>query len=516
LLERDDEKQTTTTLSSYSLDIHNDGTILSQAEEPIMDEKTKVQQATGLKSEQEDNFDEEEEGDNASEAADDLNCTQIVLLSSDSEEDDDDDDDQPLAKLVESANNTHRATSNVPDTDAAKVQAFVDNEKEDDDVVVVINDDDDDDQEDNTFDDPLVMDLASSNDKNNNELLSCNICGISLAHIQSGWNGRLNHIKRCAKKHHYTAKDTRFNDDYELFAPPMTKSAAATATTSNNQTVNPYTKPSDWHGRDDDAKLAQAQLSKQAAPSAFSTLMAGARRAAKLQKIQAQSPQAKRGRDWKQGGGGRGYQNRQDGSERPCPFYKKIPNTDFVVDGFHYAKASLTSNYFLSHFHSDHYGGITKAWDAGIIYCSIGTANLVHQQLGVDRKFLHPLPMNTPTLIASQNNKPIEVTLLDANHCPGAVMFLFMVGKRKILHVGDFRWNRQVMLTLAPLTPFFCGDDRIDDLFLDTTYCDAKYDLPSQQETIEAAIKVAVEEMEKAQSNKKKLLMLFGAYTIGT
>ena len=43
------------------------------------------------------------------------------------------------------------------------------------------------------------------------------------------------------------------------------------------------------------------------------------------------------------------------------------------------------------------------------------TANLVNQQLGVDKKYLHPLPMDEPTVIASKG-KPVTVTLLNANH----------------------------------------------------------------------------------------------------
>lgn len=95
--------------------------------------------------------------------------------------------------------------------------------------------------------------------------------------------------------------------------------------------------------------------------------------------------------------------------------YKKIPGTDFVCDGFMYAKSAQTRNFFLTHFHSDHYGGITKNWNAGVIYCSLETANLVHQKLGVDKKYLHPLGLMTPTVIESKG-RPVTVTLMDANH----------------------------------------------------------------------------------------------------
>ena len=79
--------------------------------------------------------------------------------------------------------------------------------------------------------------------------------------------------------------------------------------------------------------------------------------------------------------------------------------------------SSSTKNYFLSHFHSDHYGGINSSWNSGIIYCSLPTATLVAQQLGVDKKYIHPIAMLTPTVIESRG-KPITVTLIDANHCP--------------------------------------------------------------------------------------------------
>jgi DNA cross-link repair 1A protein len=175
---------------------------------------------------------------------------------------------------------------------------------------------------------------------------------------------------------------------------------------------------------------------------------------------------------------------------------------------------TLSSNYFLTHFHSDHYGGITKQWNEGIIYCSAPTANLVNQQLGVEKRFLHPLPMNAPTVIASKD-KPITVTLLDANHCPGAVMFLFEVGNKKILHVGDFRWNQSIMMAMPQLQAFSNMKPRLDEIFLDTTYCDPKYSLPTQDAAIAAAIKVVKEELSTAKMMGTKSLLLFGSYTIG-
>lgn len=121
--------------------------------------------------------------------------------------------------------------------------------------------------------------------------------------------------------------------------------------------------------------------------------------------------------------------------------------------------------------------------------------------------------MNEPTVISSKD-KAVKVTLLDANHCPGAVMFLFEVGNRRILHVGDFRWNRNIMLDIPQIRAFSTLSPRLDELFLDTTYCNPKYELPTQEEAIAAAIDVASEEMEKSKRGSRTLF-LFGSYTIG-
>ena len=349
---------------------------------------------------------------------------------------------------------------------------------------------------------------------------TCFICGISLTDRKR----RLDHIKRCSKRHGVTARDVRLNDDVELFTnndDQVVRPAPATAS------VNPYLRrKNDWHG-DSVADLAVGSTNhhtgginnsnKAGAPSLNQMLMAGARRAAKTKLLQQQQKAAAINNKKRRYNNGFG-QKKPYGA---CPSFKKIPGTDYCVDGFHYADPALTHNYFLTHFHSDHYGGITKHWNAGVIFCSLPTANLVHEQLGVDRQFLHPLPLLTPTVLESKG-KPVTVTLLDANHCPGAIMFLFEVGKRVILHVGDFRWNYGIMSRQAPLRPYcripWSGNDsekRIDDVYFDTTYCDPQYSLPSQAECIEAASEVAVQEVKSARAAKSRLLMLFGAYTIG-
>lgn len=50
-----------------------------------------------------------------------------------------------------------------------------------------------------------------------------------------------------------------------------------------------------------------------------------------------------------------------------------------------------------------------------------------------------PIPLNVPTDIELTHGNTVRVTLFDANHCPGAVMFLIEGNGKAILYTGDIR-----------------------------------------------------------------------------
>jgi len=72
------------------------------------------------------------------------------------------------------------------------------------------------------------------------------------------------------------------------------------------------------------------------------------------------------------------------------------------------------------------------------------------------------------------------------------------------------------MLKQPPLQGIVSLEYRLDDLFLDTTYCDSKYaHLPTQEEAIMATIDIAQKQILECKKNGKKALFLFGSYSIG-
>lgn len=200
-----------------------------------------------------------------------------------------------------------------------------------------------------------------------------------------------------------------------------------------------------------------------------------------------------RGAGWQGGGGG-------GGRARIVPPFKRIEGTPFVVDGFAWG-AQSSDVHFLTHFHADHYKGITKRWGAPI-YASAVTAALVVRRLGVAPSQMIVLPMDVPSEVCGA-----RVTPIDANHCPGAVLLLFeLSGGRIVLHTGDFRYTPSMLANPA----LRALRRPIDMLYLDTTYCDPKHRFPTQ-----AAVVQAVVDRCKLLLDAPRTLILFGSYSIG-
>lgn len=255
-----------------------------------------------------------------------------------------------------------------------------------------------------------------------------------------------------------------------------------------------------------------------------------------------------------------------------------------AVDAFCYQPHNTILQYFLSHFHSDHYGGFTKRWcrertlDKKIVYCSEITARLLRIRFNVEEQFIFPLKLNARCKVwdyghalnvcngdktydnngsrsafeegymlnggfySEEKTPGLYVTSIDANHCPGAVIFLFesislSMESSFSLHCGDFRVCRD-MLEHPIILPFHIGGSSVlDKAYLDTTYMSPEHNFPLQETVCDAAATLVEKFAEKGplyneyfgttlqsritdflqlpRMKKKKFLILVGTYLIG-
>ncbi|CAH2093950.1 unnamed protein product [Euphydryas editha] len=192
---------------------------------------------------------------------------------------------------------------------------------------------------------------------------------------------------------------------------------------------------------------------------------------------------------------------------RNIPHHKIVAGTHFAVDAFSYGEIPNVNNYFLTHFHSDHYMGLNRSFNK-LLFCSKITADLCVSRLGVNSKRIHIINIDETLKIDG-----VEITAVDANHCPGALMFVFTLPNGKtILHTGDFRAS-----DIMESYPVFWNKD-VHTIYLDTTYCNPRYDFPKQDQSLEMALNLLREKkaaLERIGKKFSSVLIVCGTYTIG-
>jgi DNA cross-link repair 1C protein len=188
---------------------------------------------------------------------------------------------------------------------------------------------------------------------------------------------------------------------------------------------------------------------------------------------------------------------------------------------------------FLSHIHSDHLQGL-ESLKAPFVYCSAATRRLLlrlekypHRMnflKGVleSRKqhyrhlklVLKAIPLECPTQIELGPLEKIRVTLFDANHCPGAVLFLIEGDGKAILYTGDIRsepWWVNSLVRNPVLLPYTGGLKKLDGMYLDTTFAvkeDLYQSFPSKAEGVR-------ELLAKIHQYPPETLFYLNAWTLG-
>ncbi|XP_057356504.1 5' exonuclease Apollo isoform X1 [Manis pentadactyla] len=180
-----------------------------------------------------------------------------------------------------------------------------------------------------------------------------------------------------------------------------------------------------------------------------------------------------------------------------------IPHTPIAVDFWSLRRAGSARLFFLSHMHSDHTVGLSSTW-ARPLYCSPITAYLLRRRLQVSKQWIRALEVGESHVLPLDEfgRETMTVTLIDANHCPGSVMFLFEGYFGTILYTGDFRYIPSMLKE-----PALSLGKQIHTLYLDNTNCNPALVLPSQQE----AARQIVELIHKYPQHNIKI----GLYSLG-
>lgn len=216
----------------------------------------------------------------------------------------------------------------------------------------------------------------------------------------------------------------------------------------------------------------------------------------------------------------------------PIPFEKILQfNEDIdnilAVDAFCYAPDEKIKLYLLTHFHSDHYGGLCKSWDNGeIIICTKITSNLIIEKFKFPSEKIFILE-NYGEMIDIPNSK-LRISVFDANHCPGAGIYVIEHKdfQNRYLHCGDFRANDTMINELINKY-----NKEFDKCYLDTTYLNPTYTFANQQDVVNYTsewIKNKIEIHKSKQqrivdffykpgknSKIKEFLVIIGTYSIG-
>ncbi|KAK4166397.1 beta-lactamase-like protein [Cladorrhinum sp. PSN259] len=160
---------------------------------------------------------------------------------------------------------------------------------------------------------------------------------------------------------------------------------------------------------------------------------------------------------------------------------------------------------FLSHIHSDHLAGLENL-RSPFVYCSAATKEIllrlerlpcrINYAKGILearvqryrhlRNLLKPLPLETPATLELEPGNHLQVTLFNANHCPGSVMFLFEGRGKAALYTGDVRsepWFVNAIIRSPSLIEYSSGIKTLDTIYLDTSFID-DLDFPTKSEGI--------------------------------
>ncbi|KAF3341008.1 protein artemis [Carex littledalei] len=145
-------------------------------------------------------------------------------------------------------------------------------------------------------------------------------------------------------------------------------------------------------------------------------------------------------------------------------------------------------HHFLTHAHRDHIAGIGAHFSYPVYATRLTKFLVLHYFPQLDKSIFVEIEIGRRITVKDPEGD-FKVTAYDANHCPGAVMFLFEGTFGNLLHTGDCRLTKDVVKKLP--TKYICNKKDIENLsqldyaFLDCTFGRCSLQIPSKQSAIQ-------------------------------
>ena len=109
------------------------------------------------------------------------------------------------------------------------------------------------------------------------------------------------------------------------------------------------------------------------------------------------------------------------------------------------------------------------------------TQKLIISELKISEIYTKSLKVGKSYKFELKDGISFEVELIDANHCPGSVMFLFSGYFGTVLATGDFRYDPAMFIE----TPLTKSQNKVDICYLDNTHCSKVYEsMPTREQAL--------------------------------
>lgn len=141
--------------------------------------------------------------------------------------------------------------------------------------------------------------------------------------------------------------------------------------------------------------------------------------------------------------------------------------------------------HFLSHLHADHTDGLNSSWLRPIYTSPVNCSLARHLLPTLNQDLLVPLDLDTEHVLplGGKDEAKVCVTLYDASHVPGAVMFLFRGFFGNVLYTADCRFDSSDFLDKEPLATVLRRED-LDTVYLDNTFFFPSCTFPSRSDVV--------------------------------